>query len=104
MVASTLILLKITIKHCKKIMPSIGDISIPNIIGIVPLNSFKYGSVRRFNEQNGSLYQLTVGNQANDSFNRIKIKYISEKLAMDVKIRLKELVNILMYFLYFYID
>lgn len=85
-------------------MPSIGDISIPNIIGIVPLNSFKYGSVRRFNEQKGSLYQLTVGNQANESFNRIKIKYISEKLAMDVKIRLKELVNILMYFLYFYID
>ena len=74
MVASTLILLKITIKHCKKIMPSMGDMSIPNIIGIVPRNSFRYGSVRRFKEQNGSLYQLTVGNQAKDSFNRIKIK------------------------------
>lgn len=65
----------------------------PKTIGIVPLNSLKYGSVRRLSEQNGSLYQLTVGNQANDSFNKIKIKYISEKLAIDVKIRLKEFVN-----------
>lgn len=66
----------------------------PKTIGIVPLNSLKYGSVRRLSEQNGSLYQLTVGNQAKDSFNKIKIKYISEKLAIDVKIRLKEFVNI----------
>jgi len=93
-VDSRRILLNITIKHCKKIIPSIGDISMPKIIGIVPLNNFRYGSVKRFNEQNGSLYQLTVGNHANDSFNKIKIKYISEKLAIDVKIRLKELVKI----------
>ena len=75
-------------------MPSIGDISIPKIIGMVPRNSLRYGSVNRFKEQKGSLYQLTVGNHANDNFNRIKIKYISEKFAMDVKMRLKELVKI----------
>jgi len=62
----------------------------PNIIGIVPLNSFKYGSVSLFSEQKGSLYQFTVGNQAKDNFNKIKIKYISEKLAMDVNIKLIE--------------
>lgn len=83
-------LLNITIKHCKKIIPSIGDISIPKIIGIVPLNNFRYGSVSLFNEQKGSLYQLTVGNHAKDNFNKIKIKYISEKLAIDVNIKLKE--------------
>ena len=71
---SILILLNITVKHCKKIIPSIGDMSIPNIIGMVPLNSLKYGSVNRFREQNGSLYQLTVGNHAKDNFKRIKIK------------------------------
>lgn len=91
---SSLMLLKITIRHCKKIIPNIGDISIPKIIGIVPRNSLRYGSVKRFSEQKGSLYQFTVGNHARDNFNRIKIKYISEKFAMDVKIRLKELVNI----------
>lgn len=93
-VDSILILLKIIIKHCKKIIPSIGDMSIPKIIGIVPLNSRRYGSVNRFNEQKGSLYQFTVGNHANDNFNKISIRYISEKLAMDVKIKLKELVII----------
>ena len=87
-----------TIKHCKKIIPSIGDISIPKIIGIVPLNSRRYGSVNLFSEQKGSLYQLTVGNQANDSFSNIKIKYISEKLATDVKIKLNEFVIIVMLF------
>lgn len=75
-----------------------GDISIPKIIGIVPLNSFKYGSVRRFREQNGSLYQFTVGNHAKDSLSKIKIKYISEKLAIDVNIKLSELVKIFMSF------
>ena len=63
-----------TVKHCKKIIPSIGDISIPKIIGIVPLNNLKYGSVNLFNEENGSLYQFTVGNHAKDNFNNIKIK------------------------------
>ena len=87
-------LLNITIRHCKKIIPNIGDISMPKIIGIVPLKSLRYGSVNLFNEQKGSLYQLTVGNHANESFNKIKIKYISEKFAIDVKIRLKELVTI----------
>lgn len=66
----------------------------PKIIGIVPLNSFRYGSVSLFSEQKGSLYQFTVGNHASDSFNKIKIKYISEKLAIDVKIKLKEFVTI----------
>jgi len=87
---SILILLKITVKHCKNIIPSIGDISIPKIIGMVPLKSFKYGSVNLFNEQKGSLYQLTVGNQAKDNFRSIKIKYISEKLAIDVNIKFNE--------------
>ena len=64
----------------------------PKIIGIVPRNNLKYGSVNLFNEQKGSLYQFTVGNQAKDSFRSIKIKYISEKLAIDVKIKLKEFV------------
>ena len=68
-------------------MPNIGDISIPKIIGIVPLNNLRYGSVNLFSEQNGSLYQLTVGNQANDSLSKISIKYISEKFATDVNIR-----------------
>lgn len=94
-------LLKITIKHCKKIIPSIGDMSIPNTIGTVPRKSFKYGSVSRFKEQKGSLYQLTVGNHANDNFNKIKIKYISEKLAIDVKIKLNELVMMFMLLLFF---
>lgn len=89
-------LLKITIRHCKKMIPNIGDISMPKTIGIVPLKSLKYGSVKRLSEQKGSLYQFTVGNQAKDNFSKIKIKYISEKLAIDVKIRLKELVNIVM--------
>lgn len=89
-------LLKITIRHCKKMIPNIGDISMPKTIGIVPLKSLKYGSVKRLSEQKGSLYQFTVGNQAKDNFNKIKIKYISEKLAIDVKTRLKELVNIVM--------
>lgn len=71
-----------------------GDISIPKIIGIVPLNSLRYGSVNLFKEQKGSVYQLTVGNHAKDNFNNIKIKYISEKLATDAKIRLNELDNI----------
>lgn len=71
---SILILLKITIKHCRKIMPSIGDISIPKIIGIVPRNNLRYGSVNLFNEQKGSLYQLTVGNHANESLSNIRIK------------------------------
>ncbi len=66
----------------------------PKIIGMVPLNSLKYGSVSLFNEQKGSLYQFTVGNHASDSFSKISIKYISEKLAIDVKIKLKELVII----------
>ena len=70
----------------------------PKIIGIVPLNNLRYGSVNLFREQKGSLYQLTVGNHANDNFKRIRIKYISEKLAIDVKIRLKELVNIFILF------
>lgn len=78
-------------------IPSIGDMSIPNIIGIVPLNSFKYGSVNLFREQKGSLYQLTVGNHAKDNFNKIEIKYISEKLAIDVKIRLNEFVMIFIF-------
>ena len=91
---SNLILLKITVRHCKKIIPNIGDMSIPKIIGIVPLNNLKYGSVNRFNEQNGSLYQFTVGNHANDSFNNIKIRYISEKLAIDVNTKLNEFVMI----------
>ena len=91
---SILILLKITVRHCKKIIPSIGDISIPNIIGIVPLNNLKYGSVSLFKEQNGSLYQFTVGNQARDNFNKINIKYISEKLAIDVNTKLNEFVII----------
>lgn len=101
-------LLKMTVKHCKKIIPNIGDISIPKIIGIVPLNNLKYGSVRRFNEQNGSLYQFTVGNQARDSFRRINIKYISEKLAIDVKTKLNELLTMFIFIyllsslLYFY--
>lgn len=77
-------------------IPNIGDISMPKTIGIVPLKSLRYGSVKRLSEQKGSLYQLTVGNQAKDNFSKIKIKYISEKLAIDVKIRLKELVNIVM--------
>lgn len=88
-------LLKITVKHCKNIIPNIGDISIPNIIGIVPRNSFKYGSVILFREQKGSLYQFTVGNHAKDSFSKIKIKYISEKFAIDVKIKLMEFVIML---------
>ena len=70
--------------------------SMPKNIGIVPRNSLKYGSVNLFKEQKGSLYQLTVGNHANESFSSIKIKYISEKLAIDVKIKLKELVIIFM--------
>lgn len=89
---SILILLNITVKHCRKIIPSIGDISIPNIIGIVPLNNLKYGSVNLFKEQKGSLYQFTVGNQARDNFKRINIKYISEKLAIDVNTKLNEFV------------
>ena len=91
---SILILLKMTVKHCKKIIPSIGDISIPKIMGIVPLNNRKYGSVNRFKEQKGSLYQFTVGNHARDSFNNIKIKYISEKFAIDVNTKLNELIII----------
>lgn len=91
-------LLNMTIKHCRKIIPSIGDISMPKIIGIVPLNSRRYGSVSLLSEQKGSLYQLTVGNHANDSFSNIKIKYISEKLATDVKIKLNEFVMIVMLF------
>lgn len=85
-------LLKITVRHCRNIIPSIGDISIPKIIGIVPRNNLKYGSVNLFNEQKGSLYQLTVGNHANDNLRSIRIKYISEKLAIDVKIKLDEFV------------
>lgn len=88
-------LLNITIRHCRKIIPSIGDMSMPKIIGIVPLNNLRYGSVSLFSEQNGSLYQLTVGNHASDSLSKIKIRYISEKLATDVKIRLKEFVIML---------
>ncbi len=95
-VDSSLILLNITIRHCRKMIPSIGDISIPKIIGIVPLNILRYGSVSLLSEQKGSLYQLTVGNHANDNFSSIKIKYISEKFAIDVKIRLKEFVTIFM--------
>lgn len=72
-----------------------GDISIPNIIGIVPRNNLRYGSVKRFNEQKGSLYQFTVGNHAKDNLSKINIKYISEKLAIEVKTRLKEFVRIL---------
>lgn len=79
-----------TVKHCKNIIPSIGDISIPNIIGIVPLNNLKYGSVSLFSEQNGSLYQFTVGNQASDSFKSTSMRYISEKLAIEVKIKFTE--------------
>ena len=71
---SILILLKITIRHCRKIIPSIGDISIPKIIGIVPRNNRRYGSVNLFNEQKGSLYQFTVGNHANESLSNIRIK------------------------------
>lgn len=70
-------------------------------MGIVPLNNLRYGSVSLFNEQKGSLYQLTVGNHANESFSSIKIKYISEKFAIDVKRRLKELVIIFMLLLIF---
>lgn len=51
-----------------------GDMSIPNIIGIVPLNSFRYGSVNLLREQKGSLYQFTVGNQAKDNFSKINIR------------------------------
>lgn len=87
-------LLNITVKHCKKIIPNIGDISIPNIIGIVPLNNLRYGSVSLFKEQNGSLYQFTVGNHARDSFNKIEMRYISEKLAMDVNTKLNEFIII----------
>lgn len=97
---SNLILLNITMRHCKKIIPSIGDISIPKIIGIVPLKSLRYGSVNLLSEQKGSLYQFTVGNHANDNFNKIKMRYISEKFAIDVKIRLKELVKIVIFFIY----
>ena len=63
-------------------------------MGIVPLNNLKYGSVSLFSEQKGSLYQLTVGNQANDNFSRIKIKYISEKFAIDVKIKLRDCITV----------
>lgn len=91
-------LLNITIRHCKNIIPSIGDMSIPKIIGIVPLNIFRYGSVSLLSEQKGSLYQLTVGNQASDNFSRINIKYISEKLATDVNTKLKEFVIIFILF------
>lgn len=94
-----MILLKITVRHCKKIIPNIGDISIPNIIGMVPLNSLKYGSVSLFREQKGSLYQLTVGNHAKESFSKINIKYISEKLATDVNTKFSECV-IIIFFLY----
>ena len=66
----------------------------PKIIGMVPRNNRKYGSVKRFNEQKGSLYQFTVGNHAKDNFNNIKIKYISEKFAIDVNTKLNELVII----------
>lgn len=66
--------------------------SMPNIIGIVPLKSLKYGSVSLFSEQNGSLYQLTVGSQASDSLSSIIIKYISEKLATEVNIKFSEYV------------
>lgn len=76
-----------------------GDISIPNIIGMVPLNNRKYGSVSLFNEQNGSLYQLTVGNHARDNLSNIKIKYISEKLAIDVNSKLNDCVTIVMIFI-----
>ncbi len=69
----------------------------PKIIGIVPLKSLKYGSVNLFKEQKGSLYQLTVGNHASESFNSNRIKYISEKLDIEVKIRLKEFVIIFIY-------
>lgn len=99
-VDSIRMLLKITVKHCRKIIPNIGDISIPNIMGIVPRKSLKYGSVKRFNEQNGSLYQFTVGNQAKDNFNRINIRYISEKFAIDVNIKLNDLL-IIFIFLFF---
>lgn len=102
MVDSSLMLLNITMRHCRKIIPSIGDMSIPKIIGIVPLNSLRYGSVSLFNKQKGSLYQFTVGNHASDSLSRISIKYISEKLATDVKIRLKEFVTIFMPLIYIY--
>lgn len=71
----------------------------PKIIGIVPLNNLRYGSVSLLSEQKGSLYQLTVGNHANDSFNKIKMRYISEKLAIDVKMRLKEFVTIFILFI-----
>lgn len=67
-------LLNITIKHCKKIIPSIGDMSIPKIIGIVPLNNRRYGSVKRLSEQKGSLYQLTVGNHAKESLSKMSIR------------------------------
>jgi len=97
-------LLKITVRHCRKIIPSIGDISIPKIIGIVPRNNLKYGSVNLFSEQKGSLYQLTVGNQAKDSFKSIKIKYISEKFAIDVKIKLNELVIIFITCIYYWVE
>jgi hypothetical protein len=102
MVDSSLILLKMTIRHCRKIIPSMGDMSIPKIIGIVPLKSLRYGSVSLFSEQNGSLYQFTVGNHASDNLSKIKIRYISEKLATDVKIRLKEFVTMFMLLLYVY--
>lgn len=101
-VDSSLMLLNITIRHCRKIIPSIGDMSMPKIIGIVPLNSLKYGSVSLFSEQKGSLYQFTVGNHASDNFSKINIRYISEKLATDVKIKLKELVTIFMLLIYIY--
>lgn len=83
-------------------MPNIGDISMPKIIGMVPLNSLKYGSVSLFSEQKGSLYQFTVGNHASDSFSKISIRYISEKLAIDVKIKLKEFVIIFILIIYIY--
>lgn len=59
-------------------------------MGIVPLKSFRYGSVNLFNEQKGSLYQFTVGSQASDNFSNISIKYISEKFATDVNIKFNE--------------
>ena len=50
------------------------------------------------NEQKGSLYQFTVGNHAKDNLSKIKIKYISEKLAIDVNIKFNELVIIFIIF------
>lgn len=78
-------------------MPNIGDTSIPQIIGIAPLNNLRYGLVNLFKEQNGSAYQLIVGNHDSDSLKSIKTKYTSEKVATAEIIILSDLSDIFIF-------